>query len=295
MQYVLSASHISKSFGSLKVLDDINFKVSANELFGIIGADGAGKSKLFRIFTTLILADSGKCNVAGLDVVKDYVKIREIVGYMPGNFSLYTDLSVEENLTFFAHIFNTSIEEHYDLIKNIYRALEPFKTRKAGALSGGMKQKLALCCTLIHKPQILFLDEPTTGVDVVSRQEFWDILQELKSQMSIIVSTPYMDEANLCDTIAFMSNGKILSLDTPQNICEHFPYRIFECKNISPNELMRIRQCDFVYSSFLFGQSYHIVFKEHIPLEQILKLEPFNKADIKEIKATIEDCFMELL
>ena len=291
----MSAHHISKSFDGQKVLDDMNLEVHTTELFGIIGADGAGKSTLLKIFATLHLADSGECSVAGYDVVRDFLRIRNIIGYMPGSFSLYADLSVFENLQFFAHIFHTSIEENYDLIKHIYAALEPFQKRKAGALSGGMKQKLALCCTLIHKPQVLFLDEPTTGVDVVSRQEFWDILQELKSQMTIIVSTPYMDEAKLCDRIALMANGKILSCDSPSKICECFPHRLFECKNLSPHHLPLIRALESVHSCFLFGQSYHIVFKHNAPIESILNKEPFNNAECREIKAEVEDCFMELL
>jgi ABC-type multidrug transport system ATPase subunit len=204
-------------------LSDISFAVPQGELFGIIGPDGAGKTSLFRILTTLLLADSGKATVDGFDVVKDYKAIRNRVGYMPGKFSLYPDLSVEENLNFFATIFNASIEENYDLIKDIYVQIEPFKDRKAGKLSGGMKQKLALSCALIHRPSVLFLDEPTTGVDAVSRKEFWEMLKGLKKQgITILVSTPYMDEAGLCDRVALIQNGKILSINTPQGIVEEF-------------------------------------------------------------------------
>lgn len=294
MTDIITANHLSKSFEGKKVLDDINLCVKENEIFGIIGPDGAGKSTLFRIFTTLLLSDSGECSIAGYDVVRDYKLIREIVGYMPGNFSLYMDLSVEENLSFFASIFNTSIEANYDLIRRIYKALEPFKSRKAGALSGGMKQKLALCCALIHKPQLLFLDEPTTGVDAVSRMEFWEILDELKSQMSIVVSTPYMDEASLCDRVALIYEGRILSLDTPQNLCKSFPHKLYEFRGIPPYALDSIRRLPSVYSCYLFGESYHIVLKDDNPQTIITSLD-FEMMAYSEISANIEDCFMEFL
>src|SRR6185436_11892003 len=213
----VEVNNIIKTYGKKKevlALSDISFDIAQGELFGIIGPDGAGKTSLFRILTTLLLADSGKATVDGFDVVKDYKAIRNRVGYMPGKFSLYQDLSVEENLNFFATIFNTTIKENYDLIKDIYVQIEPFKDRKAGKLSGGMKQKLALSCALIHRPVVLFLDEPTTGVDAVSRKEFWGMLKRLKQQgITILVSTPYMDEANLCDRIALINNGRLLKID----------------------------------------------------------------------------------
>src|SRR5436190_9993218 len=225
MQSVV-VENIIKTYGKKKevaALSDVSFNVEQGELFGIIGPDGAGKTSLFRILTTLLLADSGTATVDGFDVVKDYKSIRNRVGYMPGKFSLYPDLSVEENLNFFATIFNTSIKENYDLIKDIYIQIEPFKDRKAGKLSGGMKQKLALSCALIHRPSVLFLDEPTTGVDAVSRKEFWEMLKGLKKQgITILVSTPYMDEANLCDRVALIQSGKILTVDTPVNIVESY-------------------------------------------------------------------------
>src|SRR4249920_54061 len=228
------AENIIKTYGKKKeviALSDISFEVAQGDLFGIIGPDGAGKTSLFRILTTLLLADSGKVSVDGLDVVKDYKAIRKRIGYMPGKFSLYQDLSVEENLNFFATIFNTSIEENYDLIKDIYVQIEPFKERKAGKLSGGMKQKLALCCALIHKPRVLFLDEPTTGVDAVSRKEFWEMLKRLKEQrITILVSTPYMDEANLCDRVALIQSGSLLSVNTPAGIIADFPYPLVAVK-----------------------------------------------------------------
>ncbi|MGB8703450.1 MAG: ABC transporter ATP-binding protein, partial [Gillisia sp.] len=207
----ITLQHIGKSYKQVKALDDISFDVDPGELFGIIGPDGAGKTTLFRILTTLLIPDEGTAGVAGLNVVKDYKAIRRTVGYMPGRFSLYQDLTVEENLNFFATVFGTTLEENYDLIKDIYVQIEPFKNRRAGKLSGGMKQKLALSCALIHKPKVLFLDEPTTGVDPVSRKEFWEMLKHLKKKgITILVSTPYMDEAAQCDRIALIQEGKIL-------------------------------------------------------------------------------------
>ena len=206
MKSVVSVQGICKSYGKVQALKELGFSVAPGELYGIIGPDGAGKTTLFRILTTLLLADAGRAEVLGLDVVKDYRAIRNRIGYMPGKFSLYQDLTVEENLHFFATVFNTTIEANYYLVEDIYKQLEPFKKRRAGKLSGGMKQKLALSCALIHKPEVLFLDEPTTGVDPVSRKEFWGMLLKLKQQgISIIVSTPYMDEATLCDRIGFIS------------------------------------------------------------------------------------------
>ena len=212
--------------GKIIALQDISFEVEKGELFGLIGPDGAGKTSLFRVLTTLLLPDGGSASVDGFDVVKNMKDIRKRVGYMPGRFSLYQDLTVEENLNFFATIFNTTIEENYDLIKDIYVQIEPFKTRRAGKLSGGMKQKLALSCALIHKPSVLFLDEPTTGVDAVSRKEFWEMLRKLKEKgITILVSTPYMDEASLCDRVALIQNGHILDIDTPLSIIRKFDIR----------------------------------------------------------------------
>ena len=251
--------NIIKTYGKKKEvtsLSDISFDVSKGELFGIIGPDGAGKTSLFRILTTLLLADSGKVSVDGFDVVKDYKAIRKRIGYMPGKFSLYQDLSVEENLNFFATIFNTSIEENYDLIKDIYVQIEPFKKRKAGKLSGGMKQKLALSCALIHRPSILFLDEPTTGVDAVSRKEFWEMLKGLKRQgITILVSTPYMDEAGLCDRVALIQNGKILSINTPQGIVNSFSKPLWAVKSSRMLPLLLdLEQKDFIESIYPFGE-----------------------------------------
>ena len=225
MEAALTVKEISKRYGKVEALKGVSFSVQPGELFGLIGPDGAGKSTLFRILTTLLFADSGTANLMGLDVVKDYKAIRRMVGYMPGRFSLYQDLTVEENLNFFATVFHTTIEENYDLVKDIYQQIEPFKKRRAGALSGGMKQKLALSCALIHKPEILFLDEPTTGVDPVSRKEFWEMLRRLKEQgITIIVSTPIMDEARQCDRIAFINEGEIQGIDTPAHILHQFAH-----------------------------------------------------------------------
>src|SRR6187431_1596442 len=238
----VTLKNISKTYegGKLKAVNDISFDVEQGELFGLIGPDGAGKTSIFRILTTVLLPDKGQATVGGLDVVKEYRAIRNKVGYMPGKFSLYQDLTVAENLKFFATIFKTTIEENYDLIKDIYEQIKPFNNRPAGKLSGGMKQKLALCCALIHKPEVLFLDEPTTGVDAVSRKEFWDMLKRLKEQgITILVSTPYMDEAYLCDRIALIQNGKILSIDTPEEIVKQYPKTLYAIKAARMSKLLQ--------------------------------------------------------
>jgi ABC-type multidrug transport system ATPase subunit len=282
-------------------LKGISFEVAKGELFGIVGPDGAGKTTLFRVLTTLLLADSGSAKVEGYDVVKDYRAIRKMVGYMPGKFSLYQDLSVEENLDFFATIFNTSISENYDLIKEIYQQIEPFKKRRAGKLSGGMKQKLALCCALIHKPSVLFLDEPTTGVDAVSRKEFWDMLQRLKLQgISILVSTPYMDEASLCDRVALMQNGEILAIDKPSAINAKFAKPLWAVQSTNMFALLKsLKQWDAVESCYSFGEYYHVVMKSDKmaaqEIEQFLKKNQFQEIVIKQIDANIEDSFMALM
>lgn len=296
----ISISNISKSYKDLKALQNISFEVKEGELFGLIGPDGAGKTTLFRVLTTLLIANKGEAKVAGFDVVKDYKNIRKNVGYMPGKFSLYQDLTIEENLNFFATIFGTTLQENYDLIKEIYVQIEPFKNRRAGQLSGGMKQKLALCCALIHKPKVLFLDEPTTGVDPVSRKEFWEMLKRLqKKGISILVSTPYMDEAALCDRIALIEGGKILEIDTPQEIVKHYPKTLY---NVSAQPMYQLIQSlkkhQTQYSVFPFGENVHYAdqredFKpEH--LRDYLLSEGLKEILIEETEPTIEDIFMEL-
>ncbi|WP_410004919.1 ABC transporter ATP-binding protein [Aequorivita nionensis] len=296
----ISLSNISKSYKKVKAVQDISFDVNPGELFGLIGPDGAGKTTIFRILTTLLIPDEGNATVAGFDVVKDYKAIRNSVGYMPGRFSLYQDLTVEENLTFFATIFGTTIEENYDLIEDIYVQIEPFKNRRAGKLSGGMKQKLALSCALIHKPRVLFLDEPTTGVDPVSRKEFWEMLKRLqKKGITILVSTPYMDEAALCDRIALIQGGKILEIDTPEAIVSQFPKTIYNVGADNMYKLIQsLQQYEHVYSVFPFGEFVHYTDKrdsfEMSDLQSYLEKEGLTAIHIESTKANIEDAFMEL-
>ncbi|WP_392471141.1 ABC transporter ATP-binding protein [Sphingobacterium cellulitidis] len=288
--------------GALTAVDRVSFSVDKGEIFGLIGPDGAGKTSIFRVLTTLLLPNEGNVSVGGLDVVKDYKKIRKMVGYMPGKFSLYQDLTVEENLNFFASVFDTSIEENYDLIKDIYVQIEPFKDRRAGKLSGGMKQKLALCCALIHKPEILFLDEPTTGVDVVSRKEFWDMLSRLKEQgITILVSTPYMDEATLCERIALIQNGKILSVETPDEIIKQYPDPLYAIKSNDMGKLLLdLRKNPMIKTCNAFGEYHHISFNEmnENQTDDLLKsLEEVGQkgVEIKKIQPNIEDCFIQLM
>lgn len=296
----VTAQNISKKYRKVQALNDVSLEVNKGEIFGIIGPDGAGKTTLFRILTTLILADQGTAAVEGFDVVKNYKEIRNRVGYMPGRFSLYQDLSVEENLNFFATVFNTTIEENYDLIKDIYLQIEPFKTRRAGALSGGMKQKLALCCVLIHKPSVLFLDEPTTGVDPVSRKEFWEMLKWLKNQgITILVSTPYMDEASLCDRIALIQDGQFLKTDTPSAIENDFGEKLWAVYGDSMYRLLTdLRKHEGIASCFAFGDTHHITLKDkNLKEENLMKYLTglgHENIRIKPIKANVEDCFMSL-
>lgn len=292
--------NISKSYNNIKAVEDISFTVEEGELFGLIGPDGAGKSTIFRILTTLLLANEGTVSVAGFDVVKEYKSIRNAVGYMPGKFSLYQDLSVKENLTFFATIFGTTIEENYDLIKEIYVQIEPFKKRRAGALSGGMKQKLALCCALIHKPKVLFLDEPTTGVDPVSRKEFWEMLKRLQQKgITILVSTPYMDEAALCDKIALIQKGKILKIDSPKNIISNYDKTIYDIRAKNMHQLiLDLKQYPSQYSVFAFGEYIHYIDKKadfnSEELLDYLQNKKHSEIEIHISNPTIEDVFMDL-
>jgi len=297
----VSLKNISKNYGEVKAVDDVSFDVEKGELFGLIGPDGAGKTSIFRILTTLLLADAGSATVEGCDVIKDYRQIRNQVGYMPGRFSLYQDLTVEENLNFFATIFGTTIQENYELIKDIYEQIKPFSNRRAGKLSGGMKQKLALCCALIHKPTVLFLDEPTTGVDVVSRKEFWEMLNQLKKQkISIVVSTPYMDEAKLCDRIALMQGGKIMSVDKPENIVQNFPKTLFAAKAENIYQLLQeLRSDAAVESCYAFGEYLHLTMTDDTDnLQKVTDLAAnyqHKALEVKKITATIEDSFIRLM
>jgi drug efflux transport system ATP-binding protein len=299
----VTVNNLIKNYGKkneVKAVKEISFEVSKGELFGVIGPDGAGKTSLFRILTTLLLPDGGNAIVDGSDIVKDYKAIRNKVGYMPGRFSLYQDLSVEENLNFFATIFNTTIEKNYDLIKDIYVQIEPFKKRKAGKLSGGMKQKLALSCALIHRPVVLFLDEPTTGVDAVSRKEFWGMLKRLKEQnITILVSTPYMDEAGLCDRIGLMQQGKLLSVGTPKEITSSFKQEILAVKSINMYSLLKdLNTYEQTNNAYSFGEFHHAIMKENYSKESLQNyLEQKGNKDliIQNIKPTIEDSFMQLM
>ena len=321
-EVILEARGLSKSYGDKShatlALKNATFEVKQNEIFGLIGADGAGKTTVIRILATLLLADKGECKILGRDFARDFALIRADLGYMPAVFSLYADLSVEENLNFFANIFNVELETNYALIEPIYRALKPFKTRRAGALSGGMKQKLALCCALIHKPKILLLDEPSTGVDALSRAEFWEILRILKSQMSIIVSTPYMDEAQLCDRVALMTGGEIFRIGSPSEIMGDFSGELFALKNLPFSLLAVLRDLPQVKSAFLFGESLHLRLNPNVDFSsesradfgikssekssadsnailQTFLREKLRCADLEvtRIAPNIEDCFME--
>lgn len=300
MNATIKAEGICKSYNKVTALKDISLNIDNGEIFGLIGPDGAGKTTLFRILTTLSLADRGTAEVCGLDVVKDYVKIRSEIGYMPGHFALYQDLSVEENLQFNASIFGTDVKSNYGNIKEIYRQLEPFKTRRAGALSGGMKQKLALCCALVHRPKVLFLDEPTTGVDAVSRKEFWAMLRRIReSGVSILVSTPYMDEAALCDRIAMISEGHIIGGGTPEQIRESYPDKLYAAKGSDIFGMLRVlRATEGVIECNSFGSLCHVSVGETGPdasaLESVLKQAGFADARVESIEPGIEDCFMRL-
>lgn len=300
MDATIKAEGICKSYNKVTALKDISLTIDNGEIFGLIGPDGAGKTTLFRILTTLSLADSGTAEVCGLDVVKDYVKIRSEIGYMPGHFALYQDLSVEENLQFYASIFGTDVKSNYGNIKEIYRQLEPFKTRRAGALSGGMKQKLALCCALVHRPKVLFLDEPTTGVDAVSRKEFWAMLRRIReSGVSILVSTPYMDEAALCDRIAMISEGHIIGGGTPEQIRESYPDKLYAAKGSDIFGMLRVlRATEGVIECNSFGSLCHVSVVETGPdastLESVLKQAGFADSIVESIEPGIEDCFMRL-
>ena len=299
---VISVSHLDKSYGKVHALRDVSFEVDEAEVFGVVGPDGAGKSTLFNILTTLLLPDSGDAAVLGLDVRTRYLEIRKHIGYLPGTFSLYPDLTVEENLVFFATMYQSSIKENMPLIASIWSQIEPFKKRFAGKLSGGMKQKLALCCALIHKPVLLFLDEPTTGVDPVSRKEFWEILRSIKQQgISVMVSTPYMDEATLCDRIALMQDGQIMRMDTPKNIIRDFNGHLVTLQTPDIFQLLKVMEHYTAHCTFYpYGENLHVIFYE--PLEKVIpEFEAFlqqnniTHGEIEQIEPNIEDCFIEIV
>lgn len=297
---MIQIQNLYKSFGNIPALKDISVDIAEGELFGFIGPDGAGKTTLFRILTSLLLPDKGIVRVIDLDVVSDYKLLRTQLGYMPGRFSLYQDLSVEENLNFFAGIFKTSVKENYELIKPIYHQIEPFKKRRARALSGGMKQKLALSCALIHKPKVLFLDEPTTGVDAVSRKEFWEMLQSLKKQgITIVVSTPYMDEAALCDRIALIQKGELLDIDKPQNIINRYAYFLYGIKADRMYDLINLlRLQPNCISAYLFGEYVHFACTNELNMnkfERELTAAGAKNVFILKLEANIEDSFMDLM
>ncbi len=294
----IEIENISKQFGKVKALDNVYLEIKQGECFGLIGPDGAGKTTLFRILTTLLSPDSGKASVNGFDAKRDYLEIRKCVGYMPGRFSLYQDLSVEENLEFFAALFNTKIKDSYSLIEPIYKQIEPFKTRRAGKLSGGMKQKLALCCALIHYPKVLFLDEPTTGVDAVSRSEFWDMLAGLKAKgITILVSTPYMDEASRCERIALCNEGKILTTNTPKNIVDSYNDDLYAISADNMFELLSLsRKVKGVKECYPFGESHHLVVEKDFDKEYFAnELNQIKNLQIKKASPSIEDMFIKLM
>lgn len=297
---VIDVNGIVKKYGETIALDNVSFSVDKGEIFGLIGPDGAGKTTLFRILATLLVPDAGNASVEGHDTVSDFADIRRSIGYMPGHFSLYQDLSVKENLEFFATIFGTTVEANYDNIKEIYSQLEPFGDRRAGDLSGGMKQKLALCCALVHKPSVLFLDEPTTGVDAVSRKEFWNILYRIRSGgVTIMVSTPYMDEASLCDRIALIQQGVIFETGTPAGIVSGFPYGLLAVKGKPVYPLLQfLRKCTGVINCFSFGSECHAAIDSSITdcsrLEKEISGAGFRNFSVREITPGVEDCFLQL-
>ncbi len=298
--YIFETVNLVKHFGALAAVDDVSLQIRRNTLHAIIGPNGAGKTTLFRIITTLILPDQGELKIMGLDHRTGFKELRSNIGYMPGRFSLYMDLSVEENLNFYATVFGTTVRENYELISDIYSHIEPFRKRLAGKLSGGMKQKLALSCALIHKPELLVLDEPTTGVDAVSRIEFWEMLKKLKKyNITIIVSTPYMDEAMRCDRVALLQEGHILSIDQPEKIREGFSRKLFSVKAAEKYRLINaLRSYPATHTAYPFGDSVHVTFRNDAfdsSIYEYLKKCGINNVTINETMAGIEDRFLELM
>lgn len=300
---MIRIENISKSYGETRALNPITLDIREGELFGLIGPDGAGKTTLFRILTTLLLPDTGTATVAGYDVVRDYRALRNHIGYMPGRFSLYQDLTIAENLEFFASVFGTTVEKNYDLIRDIYVQIEPFKNRRAGALSGGMKQKLALCCALIHKPKVLFLDEPTTGVDPVSRQEFWEMLGRLRAHgITILVSTPYMDEASRCGRIGLLHLGTLLAVDTPQGIINAYDRPLFAVRAANMYKMIQdLREEMPEAMCYAFGEFAHLALHtsqkglEADTIRHLLEGKGHTDVEVKPAAATVEDGFIEKL
>lgn len=296
----IEVTTVSKRYGTCQALDRISLDIQRGEIYGLIGPDGAGKTTLFRILVTLLLPDSGSARIEGLDVVKDFMAIRQRIGYMPGRFSLYQDLTVAENLDFFATMFGTTVAENYGNIEEIYAQIEPFRDRRAGKLSGGMKQKLALCCALVHRPSVLFLDEPTTGVDAVSRKDFWNMLYRIReSGVTILVSTPYMDEASLCDRISLLQKGRIIETGTPAAIVAQYPHRLFGVSGKPSYPLLKfLRRTPGLLRCFSFGSEHHVAVAPGTiqPEELTAKLQTagFHDVVVREIEPNIEDCFMEL-
>lgn len=296
----IEIDRVCKSYGAVQALNEVSLSVEPGEIYGLIGPDGAGKTTLFRILVTLLVPDRGSARIEGYDVVRDYRTIRSRIGYMPGRFSLYQDLTVAENLDFFATMFGTSVAENYENIREIYAQIEPFRDRRAGKLSGGMKQKLALCCALVHRPTVLFLDEPTTGVDAVSRKDFWNMLYRIRNAgVTMLVSTPYMDEASLCDRISLIQKGRIIETGTPAGIVAKYPHRLFGVSGMPAYPLLKyLRQCPGVLRCFSFGSEHHVAVDpartstEH--LQATLEQVGFRQVVVREISASIEDCFMEL-
>ena len=297
----LILDHINLSFGNVQALKQINLEVQKGELLGLIGPDGAGKSTLFRIMASLLIPDSGACSMLGYDVVKEYRKVRQIIGYMPGRFSLYMDLSVEENLNFYARVFGSSVEENYELIKDVYEQIAPYRKRLAGKLSGGMKQKLALSCALIHRPKVLILDEPTTGVDAVSRREFWEMLKKIQGEgITTLVSTPYMDEAEMCDRVALIQKGSLLAVAEPKSLIEDGEQELYSLRSDKGvyTYLKRMREEEGVRNAWLFGDELHVTLRSASDvkaLESSIKSWKDDSLVWKSIAPGIEDRFMELL
>jgi len=298
---MIIVKNIEKKYGNVVALNQTSFEIQKGEIFGLIGPDGAGKTTLIRILTTLILPDNGSAEIMGFDVVNDFKKLRSEIGYMPGRFSLYMDLTIEENLKLFASIFGTTIEENYELIRDIYEQIEPFKKRRAGDLSGGMKQKLALSCAMIHRPNVIFLDEPTTGVDAVSRKEFWQMLKKLKTHgITILVSTPYMDEAGMCDRVALIQNGSIFSIAPPDQIVNDFGRPLYRVQASKKSTLIQdMRNYEHSRSVFIFGDSIHYTDTNETAdinsIYQYLDEKKYTGIKIEQIEPGIEDCFMELM